>query len=114
MLLFNYKWVPKGRFYDSFANLNRPQAERAFQSIERRLEPNHSSKIDLGTVLKSSIVGILSLMNRGLNESTAHRPLRYKQQIIRSLEFVTERVGPAIAGYSPQVCSFVRNAPRAR
>lgn len=83
------------------------QAERAFQSIERLVETDHSSKVDLGNVLKSSIVGILSLMNRGLNESTAHRPLRYKQQIIRSLEFVTERVGPAIAGYSPQV----RNNP---
>lgn len=86
-----------------YADSNIGQAERAFQSIERRLKPNQTYKMDLGTVLKSSIVGVLSLMNRGLNESIAHRPIRYKQQIIRSLEFVTERVGPAIAGYSPQV-----------
>ena len=42
-------------------------------------------------------------MNRGLNESTAHRPLRDKQRIIRSLAAVTLRVGPSIAGFSPQV-----------
>lgn len=42
-------------------------------------------------------------MNRGLNESATHKPLREKQRIIRSLEAVTIKVGPAIAGFSPQV-----------
>lgn len=61
------------------------------------------AEIDLGAVLKLSIVGILASMNQGLKESTAHRPLHYKQQIVRGLSAVIERVGPAIAGYSPQV-----------
>lgn len=42
-------------------------------------------------------------MNRGLNEAAAHKPLREKQRIIRSLDKVMEYLGTAIAGFSPQV-----------
>lgn len=90
----------------SLGNLLIPrlQAERALRNFERASNPaSGQSAVDLGVVLKESIVGILSLMNRGLNESTAHRPLQQKEKIIQSLSVVTETVGPAIAGFSPQV-----------
>lgn len=81
-----------------------PQAQQALRTFEKASNPsNAQSSVDLAVVLKESIVGILSLMNRGLNESTAHRPIRQKEKIIRSLSVVTATVGPAIAGFSPQV-----------
>ncbi|ORY85369.1 hypothetical protein BCR35DRAFT_264576 [Leucosporidium creatinivorum] len=87
------------------------QAERALKSVQRYSEGLTSkSKVELGTILKDSIVGILSHMNRGLNESSTHRPLRDKQRIIRSLEAVTLRVGPAIAGFSPQIMATLQSA----
>lgn len=78
------------------------QAKKALQNVEQQRRQTKNS-VDLAVVMKESIVGILSHMNRGLNESTNHRPLREKQRIIRSLQEVTRLVGPAIAGFSPQV-----------
>ncbi|KDE08289.1 hypothetical protein MVLG_01552 [Microbotryum lychnidis-dioicae p1A1 Lamole] len=87
------------------------QAERALRNVERASEAMTSkTNIELGEVLKASIVGILSYMNRALNEPTAHRPLRDKQKIIRSLAAVTGRVGPAIAGFSPQIMATLQSA----
>ncbi|SCV68802.1 BQ2448_923 [Microbotryum intermedium] len=87
------------------------QAERALKNVERASEALTSkTNIELGEVLKASIVGILSHMNRALNEPTTHRPLCDKQQIIRSLAAVTGRVGPAIAGFSPQIMATLQSA----
>ena len=71
-----------------------------------RLSAN--TAVDLAVVMKENIVGILSHMNRGLNESTNHRPLREKQRIVRGLKAVIALVGPAIAGFSPQVRRWPR------
>ncbi|KAM0793140.1 hypothetical protein ACM66B_000616 [Microbotryomycetes sp. NB124-2] len=87
------------------------QAKRALMNVERhRTHASRQTKIELGVVLKNSIVGLLSHMNRGLNESSAHRPMRDKQQIIRSLAAVTSLVGPAISGYSPQIMATLQSA----
>ncbi|KAK4054815.1 hypothetical protein OIV83_000739 [Microbotryomycetes sp. JL201] len=87
------------------------QATRALMNVERhRTHSASKTKIELGVVLKNSIVGILSHMNRGLNESSAHRPLCEKQRIIRALAAVTHIVGPAISGYSPQIMATLQSA----
>ncbi|KAK4058120.1 hypothetical protein OIO90_000859 [Microbotryomycetes sp. JL221] len=78
------------------------QAKRALINVERQHRSAPKQKFEVGLVLKNCIVGILSHMNRGLNESSAHRPMRDKQQIIRALMAVTTTVGPAISGFSPQ------------
>lgn len=80
------------------------QAEFALSNLEAYCRHEGESKnVYHREVLQDSIVGILSLMNRGLLESTAHRPLREKQRIIRSLDKVMEYLGTIIAGFSPQV-----------
>lgn len=80
------------------------QAKLALSFLERYCLGIPDSSEDFhDTVLKDGIVGILSYMNRGLNEVAAHKPLREKQRIIRSLDKVMEYLGTAIAGFSPQV-----------
>ncbi|GAA5921352.1 hypothetical protein JCM1841_002451 [Sporobolomyces salmonicolor] len=87
------------------------QAERALKAVERvRLGVTSKTKIELSDILKNAIVGLLSHMNLGLRDAAHHRPLRDKQKIIRSLEEVTKLVGPAIAGFSPQIMATLQTA----
>ena len=88
------------------------RAEHALKLVERQCQGGTVSadSIDIGSVLKNSIVGILSHMNRGLNESASQRPLRDKQRIIRALAAVTDRVGPSISGFSPQIMATLQSA----
>ncbi len=88
------------------------RAEKALKAVERECQDARGSKeaVDIGVVLKDSIVGILSHMNRGLNESASQRPLRDKQRIVRALAAVTDRVGPGIAGFSPQIMATLQSA----
>lgn len=77
---------------------------RALQTLARLCRsPSDRKEVDLSLVLKESIVGVLSLMNRGLDKPTGQKPLRENQRIIRALEAVTAKVGHGIAGFSPQV-----------
>lgn len=73
------------------------EAERASKGL------GQNGNVEVGLILKESIVGILSFMNRGLNESSAHRPLRDKQKILRTLRAITLKIGAGIAAFSPQV-----------
>ncbi|KAM0756274.1 hypothetical protein T439DRAFT_320977 [Meredithblackwellia eburnea MCA 4105] len=88
---------------------SRTTAQHALQEVERRRRKT-TNPIDLAIVMKENIVGILSHMNRGLNETSTHRPTHEKQRIIRSLQAVTQQVGPAIAGFSPQIMATLQSA----
>ncbi|GAA5994714.1 protein kinase MEC1 [Rhodotorula paludigena] len=86
------------------------QAERALKAVERGRMGVTDGKMTTSAILKRSIVGILSHMNRGLHEPNHQRPLRDKQKIIRSLDAITRMVGRAIAGFSPQIMATLQTA----
>lgn len=80
------------------------QAHAGLIFAERiRLGHSSNTKIDIADTLRSTIVGLLSHMNRGLQQPIHQSPLRDKQKIIRSLDAITRLVGRAISGFSPQV-----------
>lgn len=84
--------------------MGRVQAHAGLIFAERlRLGHSAVTKIDIADTLRSTIVGLLSHMNRGLQQPIHQSPLRDKQKIIRSLDAITRLVGRAISGFSPQV-----------
>ncbi|GAA6007639.1 hypothetical protein JCM11491_003906 [Sporobolomyces phaffii] len=88
----------------------RDKAELALLNVERTRKGSASAKVSISEILLSSIVGILTFVNERLRESSAHRPLRDKQKIIRSLSQIALKVGSGISAYSPQIMATLQTA----